>query len=165
MHGCSDEEKGSFVSDKVLREARKTLCLLLPSNQPAVTNWYKRNAAMHDLDTSVLRSHPLTESERDISKFTYFRDRLITLKRHYDSTIPSSPKQFWYDRRDFRAFLGIMTRFLISFLLIIIALEYAVLVGMAIWNNALTRTRIALQKEHNALCAPGSYIPLEHPEM
>ncbi|KAJ9130001.1 hypothetical protein NKR23_g12384 [Pleurostoma richardsiae] len=75
-----------------------TLALLFPQGDEQVARWFKNKYRRENLDLRVLKSGSI---ERRLSKYTYWRDRLVDLKEEFDSSEPQTLSQWLYGgRRD-----------------------------------------------------------------
>ncbi|KAH7397960.1 hypothetical protein BKA64DRAFT_53869 [Cadophora sp. MPI-SDFR-AT-0126] len=88
-----------FVEETLL-----TLALLLPRGDPQVSQWFKDQQKMKGLHNRVDREaasgRRLKAAERQISKFSYWHDRLVILKQAFDESQPRTLWQWWNDRRN-----------------------------------------------------------------
>jgi hypothetical protein len=92
----------------LLEETRQTLGILLPRFSPETTKWFRHETSrkwwrlqkidLH-VDSASAATKSLTNEQRKIAAFEYFRDRLIILKEEYDAHEPQSIKEYWYDYR------------------------------------------------------------------
>jgi len=92
----------------LLEETRRTLGILLPRFSPETAKWFRHETSRKwwqlrkrdpHVDLASAATKSLTNEQRKISAFKYFRDRLIVLKEEYDAHEPQSIKEYWYDHR------------------------------------------------------------------
>ena len=81
----------------------RTLALLFPSNpvqDRSLCKWYSKKAARSNLDLGLIQCGRLKTDDRRIERFSYWHDRLITLKQVFDEATPKTMSQWWHDRRN-----------------------------------------------------------------
>ncbi|KAK0753566.1 hypothetical protein B0T18DRAFT_442148 [Schizothecium vesticola] len=84
--GASNPFPSGFVE-----ETLQTLALLFPRGNRRVARWYKGKYRRKNLDLLVLKSG---QPERRLSKYTYWRDRLVNVKEAFDSSEPQTLSQW-----------------------------------------------------------------------
>jgi hypothetical protein len=87
----------------LVEETLKTLTLLLPESDRQTRLWVKEQIATHKvfkLDGHLAQLGPSRARDRRFENFTYWHDRLIMLKQAFDDSTPSTPAQWWHDRRN-----------------------------------------------------------------
>ena len=80
-------------------ETIRTISLLLPPVLGECNPWFLSEAKKNALDTHAGVCKRLNSSERQIGRFTYWRDRLVLLKRTFDDAEPRNVRQLWNDDR------------------------------------------------------------------
>ncbi|KIW10602.1 hypothetical protein PV08_11566 [Exophiala spinifera] len=89
-------------------ETRRTLNILVPLFAPSASKWFKQEMSAgffssgrprYRPDPAVAASGSMSQEQRKLEHFTYFRDRLVILKEEYDAHEPQSVMQYWYDYR------------------------------------------------------------------
>jgi hypothetical protein len=86
-----------------VEETLRTLALLFPSNpiqDKDLCKWYSKKAIQSNLDLGLLHCGRLKTADRRIERFSYWHDRLVTLKQVFDEATPKTMSQWWYDRRN-----------------------------------------------------------------
>lgn len=87
-----------------MEETLQTLALLLPRRDTQVSRWFRQQQNLKELQNRVDREaaseRRLKAAERQISKFTYWHDRLVILKQAFDESQPKNLRQWWNDRRN-----------------------------------------------------------------
>lgn len=97
---CQRRSPKSLLPDGVSAETLQTLALLLPSADVETQRWFLKVAATIDLDGWAIRCGKLRSDRRQIEKFRFWRDRLVTLKQVFDEAQPKTLSQWWHDRRN-----------------------------------------------------------------
>ncbi|KAI1144724.1 hypothetical protein F4825DRAFT_342059 [Nemania diffusa] len=96
---------------ELVDETLRTLAILFPQsefNSPARSRAKKRewlrklclSASPRLIDPRVALCGNLRAEDRQIERFTFWRDRLIILKQVYDDARPRTMQQWWHDRRN-----------------------------------------------------------------
>lgn len=80
-------------------ETLRTISLLLPPILGSPNPWFLTEAKKNGLDPHAGTCKRLNSSERQIARFTYWRDRLVLLKRTFDDAEPRNIRQLWNDDR------------------------------------------------------------------
>ena len=90
------------------------------------------------VDECLSKCGRLPSSQRQIEKFSFWRDRLGELKQAYDETTPSTMSQWWHDRRNgpqwttfWVAGIAVLLATLALFLTVVQAVEGALQVYLA----------------------------------
>lgn len=81
-------------------ETLQTLALLFPSADPVTRRWFYRTPDSKSLDSSLSECGQLSTDNRQIERFLFWRDRLVTLKQVFDEAQPKTLSQWWHDRRN-----------------------------------------------------------------
>lgn len=97
---CQRQSQKSLLPDGVAAETLQTLALLLPSADAETRRWFSKVAATAELDTRAVQCGKLRSDRRQIERFRFWRDRLVTLKQVFDEAQPKTLSQWWYDRRN-----------------------------------------------------------------
>lgn len=90
----------SLLPKHLAAETLSTLALLLPSTEQDTRNWFFNCAAARRLDERAIQCGVLRTDRRRIESFSYWRDRLVTLKQVFDESQPKTLSQWWHDRRN-----------------------------------------------------------------
>ncbi|KAL1882855.1 hypothetical protein Daus18300_000493 [Diaporthe australafricana] len=97
---CQRQSENSLLPDGLAAETLQTLALLLPTADSETKRWFSKTAATADLDSRAIRCGRLRSDRRQIEKFKFWRDRLVTLKQVFDEAQPRTLSQWWNDRRN-----------------------------------------------------------------
>jgi hypothetical protein len=81
----------------LLEEIRKTLSILLPQSN---RRWFNERQKKLHLDPKAGAGEHLRADERNLERFSYFRDRLLIIKETFDEHEPRGIRQFWRDDRN-----------------------------------------------------------------
>ena len=98
LHLETNFDSGMFP-EGLVEETLRTLALLFPQLDPGTRKWLKKLAPRKGIDLESLNCGRLNTEERQISRFTFWRDRLAILKEAFDEAEPNTLGQWWYDRR------------------------------------------------------------------
>jgi len=79
-----------------LEETAQTLALLFPASHLACRKWVRRMQRNENLDLEAGRIPP---APRNISQYRYWGPQLLALKEEYDSTEPTTIRQWLFDKR------------------------------------------------------------------
>lgn len=90
----------SLLPAGVAHETLQTLALLFPSGDSTTKKWFFKLSGAADLDGHVISCGRLRTDHRQVEKFVFWRDRLVTLKQVFDETQPKTISQWWHDRRN-----------------------------------------------------------------
>lgn len=63
------------------------------------TRFFSSGRLRYRPDPTVALSGCMSQEQRKLENFAYFRDRLIILKEEYDAHEPQNMIQYWYDYR------------------------------------------------------------------
>jgi len=110
MNNCliTDPPFSGLFPDGLFDETRRTLNVLVPLFAPSSTKWFKQEMSAGFFSSGRLRFRPdpavassgsMSQEQRKLENFVYFRDRLIILKEEYDAHEPQNVIQYWYDYR------------------------------------------------------------------
>ncbi|OTB05095.1 hypothetical protein M426DRAFT_73035 [Hypoxylon sp. CI-4A] len=80
------QQQQSLFPEGLVDETLRTLALLFP--QPCT------------VDPRIALCGNLQAEDRQIERFSFWRDRLIVLKQTYDDATPATLSQWWHDRRN-----------------------------------------------------------------
>jgi hypothetical protein len=83
----------------LILETFDTLSLIVPRDTGSVRRWYLKKQKSNALDPGAPHCNYLKLEDRNIEHFKYWGDRLVRLKRAYDSHEPDGPIQWWRDDR------------------------------------------------------------------
>lgn len=97
---CQRQSQKSLLPDGVAAETLQTLVLLLPSADAETRKWFSKIATTTELDTRAIQCGKLRSDRRQIERFRFWRDRLVTLKQVFDEAQPKTLSQWWHDRRN-----------------------------------------------------------------
>lgn len=81
-------------------ETLQTLALLFPSGDSVTRRWFYRAPESKRLDGCLSECGQLSTDNRQIERFHFWRDRLVTLKQVFDEAQPKTLSQWWHDRRN-----------------------------------------------------------------
>lgn len=81
-------------------ETLQTFALLFPSGDPEIRKWLSKDPEFASLDKCLVQCGQLTTDNRQIERFSFWRDRLVTLKQVFDEVQPKTLRQWWFDRRN-----------------------------------------------------------------
>ena len=99
LPGLTSDSISDIFPSGFVEETRRTLSLLLPQSDGPASRWFRRQAVRNHLDMKA-GGCPFTKSEdRNTTKFTYWRDRLIIAKEVFDEHEPRGLIQSWRDNR------------------------------------------------------------------
>ncbi|KAF2499047.1 hypothetical protein BU16DRAFT_261029 [Lophium mytilinum] len=84
----------------LIYETLHTLALFFPQNDAQTRKWSSKVSALHNLDPNLARCGHLKTDDRQVSKFTFWHDRLVILKQVFDEARPRTLAQWWCDRRN-----------------------------------------------------------------
>lgn len=62
--------------------------------------WIARMPESADLDSCLIECGQLSTDNRQIERFAFWRDRLVTVKQVFDEAQPKTLAQWWHDRRN-----------------------------------------------------------------
>ena len=96
LHMASDT---SPYPKDFLDETLRTISLLLPPVLGDPSPWFRKEQIKNKLDGNVGVGRRLNSSERQITQFQYWRDRLVLLKRTFDEAEPRTISQLYHDDR------------------------------------------------------------------
>lgn len=88
-----------IMSSDLIDETKRTLGLLIPSNDKKSKKWFSKKRKELCLDPKAGSYGPLNAAERQMNNFTFWKDRLIILKQTYDDSEPRSASLLMYDDR------------------------------------------------------------------
>ncbi|KAI0144541.1 hypothetical protein GGR57DRAFT_325479 [Xylariaceae sp. FL1272] len=105
------QKSSCLFPDGFVNETLRTLALLFPQtgfrqsgrNGRRNRAWFDKLCTKHKpllVDRRVALCGNLRSEERQIERFTFWRDRLIVLKEAYDDARPNTLRQWWHDRRN-----------------------------------------------------------------
>ncbi|KAI1261432.1 hypothetical protein F5Y18DRAFT_431279 [Xylariaceae sp. FL1019] len=150
-HASFLERQGSSLyPEGFVNETLRTLALLFPqsefSSMPIHGNdrsaWLKRTCRKYELglvDKRVALCGNLRAEDRQIERFTFWRDRLIILKQVYDDARPNTLHQWWHDRRNgerwFTFWVAVLVLVITTTLGLIQTIESALQVYKAYYPN------------------------------
>lgn len=97
---CQRRTQSSLLPDGVAAETLQTLALLFPTADAETKKWFLKAAAAAQLDGRAIQCGRLRSDRRQIEKFRFWRDRLVTLKQVFDEAQPRTMSQWWNDRRN-----------------------------------------------------------------
>jgi hypothetical protein len=79
-------------------ETLRTLALLIPSNDPKSSKWFRQQRRIQ-LDARAATCGHLNSIDRHTGSFKYWKDRIILLKEAFDESEPRSVGHWWRDDR------------------------------------------------------------------
>ncbi|CAO2655365.1 Nn.00g104290.m01.CDS01 [Neocucurbitaria sp. VM-36] len=88
------------LPDGLVVETIRTLALLFPQSDPAISDWSRQLSTFVELDSHLLLCGHLKTDDRQIENFTYWHDRLVVLKQVFDEATPRNLSSWWHDRRN-----------------------------------------------------------------
>ncbi|MCJ1456901.1 hypothetical protein MMC28_007267 [Mycoblastus sanguinarius] len=83
-------------------ETMRSISLLLPPSMGKPNSWFEQERQKYPfllLDAQAGICGRLNSSDRQIDTFSYWRDRLVLLKRTFDDAEPRNLSQLWWDDR------------------------------------------------------------------
>lgn len=89
----------SLLPKALVDETIRSISLLIPPILGEPNPWFQQQRKKHLIDAQAGVCDRLNSSERQIEKFTYWRDRLVLLKRTFDDAEPKNISQLWWDDR------------------------------------------------------------------
>jgi len=89
----------SVLPKALVDDTIRSISLLIPPILGEPNPWFKQQQRKHRIDASAGICDRLNSSERQIDKFSYWRDRLVLLKRTFDDAEPRNISQLWWDDR------------------------------------------------------------------
>ncbi|KAH7109810.1 hypothetical protein EDB81DRAFT_833104 [Dactylonectria macrodidyma] len=92
-----------FLPSALIDETLTTLNLLIPHSLTSCNTWLKGEISRLSLDPDIMYRDT---ADRNKGSYTYWQERLFSLSDAFDRTKPSSPIQWWYDRRDMGQWWG-----------------------------------------------------------
>ncbi|GAP92683.1 hypothetical protein SAMD00023353_9600310 [Rosellinia necatrix] len=101
----------TLYPDGLVDETLRTLALLFPQSEfssrtrgsKTKREWLRNLRLVSNpclIDQRVALCGDLRAEDRQIERFTFWRDRLIILKQVYDDATPRTVNQWWHDRRN-----------------------------------------------------------------
>ncbi|KAJ6442558.1 class I glutamine amidotransferase-like protein [Purpureocillium lavendulum] len=108
-----------LLPDEFVDETLATLGLLVPHSMAACNVWLRGETARLGLDRDLMYR---ATADRRKGSYPYWQDRLAALCEAFDRTKPSSPMQWWHDRRDMGQWWG--------FWLVVAGIALTVLFGL-----------------------------------
>ncbi|KAL9127056.1 MAG: hypothetical protein Q9217_004000 [Psora testacea] len=91
--------ESSPLPKDLVDETIRTISLFLPPVLGEPNPWFQVEKQKHRLDANAGLCKRLNSSERQIGRFTYWRDRVVLLKRTFDDTEPRTISQLYHDDR------------------------------------------------------------------
>ena len=90
----------SLLPKVLVDETIRSVSLLIPPVLGTPNPWFQQQRKKYLLiDAQAGVCDRLNSSERRIEKFTYWRDRIVLLKRTFDEKEPGNLEQLWWDDR------------------------------------------------------------------
>lgn len=89
----------SLLPKALIDETIRSISLLLPPVLGEPNPWFLKECLKSRLDAQAGICDRLNSSERQINRFSYWRDRLVLLKRTFDEAEPRNISQLWWDDR------------------------------------------------------------------
>ncbi|KAH8886947.1 hypothetical protein GQ53DRAFT_844510 [Thozetella sp. PMI_491] len=99
---CSVESL-EFLPVDLIDETLATLSLLMPHSMPTCNSWLRSEIVDAGLDHNIMYRET---ANRDKRGYPYWQERLCAMYETFERTKPSSPMQWWYDRRDMGQWWG-----------------------------------------------------------
>ncbi|KAI1115813.1 hypothetical protein F5Y14DRAFT_104762 [Nemania sp. NC0429] len=104
-------QENTIYSTELVDETLQTLALLSPQSEfssrirgnKTKREWFQKlcmESRECVIDCQVALCGNLRAEDRQLERFTFWRDRLIILKQVYDDATPKTFQQWWYDRRN-----------------------------------------------------------------
>ncbi|KAF1963722.1 hypothetical protein CC80DRAFT_487052 [Byssothecium circinans] len=94
------QSKNTILPAGLLDETLRTLALLFPQSDPLTRKWFRQLPPPFLLDPQLIQCGHLKTDDRQIERFTFWHDRIVTLKQIFDEATPRTISQWWYDRRN-----------------------------------------------------------------
>ncbi|ORY17108.1 hypothetical protein BCR34DRAFT_622064 [Clohesyomyces aquaticus] len=94
------QSANTIVPNGLVDETLRTLALLFPQSDPHTRKWFRQLPPSFLLDPQLVQCGHLKTDDRQIEHFTFWHDRLVTLKQVFDEATPRTMSQWWYDRRN-----------------------------------------------------------------
>jgi hypothetical protein len=95
--------QGNFLPVALADETKATLNLIIPHSMTKCNHWLQTEVSRLGLDANIVYRQT---AERSHGAFTFWQERLLSLSDSFDNAKPSSPVQWWYDRRDMGQWWG-----------------------------------------------------------
>ena len=121
----------------LLEETIRTISLLLPPILGKPNPFFLRDPKLHTLDQGALLCPRLNSTERQIIKFSYWRDRLALLKRTFDEAEPQTLRQLWEDDRKKQQWFT----FWVAVLVFVMTVFFGVVQSAGAWVQAWASVR------------------------
>ncbi|KAI1635735.1 hypothetical protein F4809DRAFT_642226 [Biscogniauxia mediterranea] len=104
-------QTNSLFPDGLVEETLRTFALLFPQSEYSSQHrarqekraWFRSlcsGSKSYIIDQGIVLCGNLRAEDRQIERFTFWRDRLIILKQTYDDATPRTISQWWHDRRN-----------------------------------------------------------------
>ncbi|KAI1761790.1 hypothetical protein GGR53DRAFT_504095 [Hypoxylon sp. FL1150] len=104
-------QQRSLFPEGLVDETLRTLALLFPQSEFRTTRlgrnekraWFRKLCVSSKpciIDPRVTICGSLRAEDRQIERFSFWRDRLVILKQAYDDATPKTLSQWWHDRRN-----------------------------------------------------------------
>jgi hypothetical protein len=94
------QNQSTILPDGLADETLRTLALLFPQSDPYTRKWLYQLHPPFLLDLQLIRCGHLKTDDRQIEQFTFWHDRIVTLKQVFDEATPRTISQWWHDRRN-----------------------------------------------------------------
>lgn len=107
----------------------RTLALFFPSGDSETRKWIVNIASADEnegLDRRIIQCGRLSTDNRQIDRFRFWRERLVTLKQVFDEAHPNTLSRWWYDRRNGVQFYTFWVAVLVLILTIIFGLVQSI---------------------------------------
>lgn len=125
----------SLLPAGLAAETLQTLALLFPSSDAALKKWFVRMPESAKLDNCLIECGQLTTDSRQIERFAFWRDRLVTLKQVFDEAQPKSLSQWWHDRRNGEQWYTFWVAVIILALTVLFGLIQCVEGGLQVYTS------------------------------
>lgn len=139
MHGQSAKLTGysheTLLPAGLADETQQTLALLFPSSDAAMKQWFARLPEFAKLDKSLIECGQLTTDSRQLERFAFWRDRLVTLKQVFDEAQRKSLTQWWHDRRNGEQWYTFWVAVVILGLTVLFGLTQCVEGGLQVYSS------------------------------
>ena len=89
----------TLLAKGLVDETIRSISLLIPPVLGEPNPWFLQQRKKSQIDAQAGVCDRLNSSERQIEKFTYWRDRLVLLKRTFEDAEPRNISQLWWDDR------------------------------------------------------------------
>ncbi|KAI1772655.1 hypothetical protein F4818DRAFT_425050 [Hypoxylon cercidicola] len=138
-------QQRSLFPEGLVDETLRTLALLFPQSEFSGSRlgrnekkaWFRKlcsNSRPCMIDPRVTLCGSLRAEDRQIERFTFWRDRLIILKQAYDDATPRTISQWWHDRRNGERWYTFWVAMLVLFITTTLGVVQCVESGLQVYK-------------------------------